>query len=376
MSPRKLLCLFIVVAFVGLAAQAGHAEMKTRQTVPQIIQSFFKTNNLPGLVVSIQKKNQHFVYVHGKANLELNEPMKATSVFRIASVTKLFTTFGILVLKERGLLTVNDKLSLYLPDFPYADRITIKNLLQHTSGIPNWSDIEAFGANQAKDWTPDELIALLTDYIKKKGALDFPAGTQAAYSNSNFTILGMIIEKVSGKAYGDFVAENVVAPLKMKDTRLGSDKEIIPLRTSGYNIENGKATNAPFVSVVAPFATGDFLSRPTEIVKFAKAFTPGALFKRETIDEMMQQAVLSDGAPYVETGDIFDSSYGYCWELIKVKGKTEWIYSKSGSISGFFAYFFYFKSADVAIAISSNAQGSFSLGQLGLDLGVALNAVK
>lgn len=376
MDPRRLLCPFIIAAIVSLSAIGGPAEAETRQTVPQIIRSYYKDNNLPGLVVSIQRKSQRAVYVHGEANVELNDPMRANSTFRVASVTKLFTTLGILVLKDRKLLTIDDRLSQYLPDFPYADQITIKNLLQHTSGIPDFADINAFDSNQAKDWTPSELVALLADHLHGKEALDFLPGTDAAYSNSNYMILGMIVEKVSGKTYGDFVDENVVKPLKMKDTRVGSDTEIIPFRVSGYNVVDGKTTNAKFVSVVAPFATGDFLSRPTEIMKFAKAFTPGVILTWETIDEMMEQTVLLDGTPYVNPGDDGISSFGYCWELVKLNGKKEWIYTKSGGISGFFAYFLYFKSADVAIAISTNAQGNFNLIQLGLSLGKALNAIK
>ncbi|HEY3277412.1 MAG TPA: serine hydrolase domain-containing protein [Syntrophorhabdaceae bacterium] len=377
MNFRKTLCLLIALAFIGLtliSAPPAHAE--ARQTVAQIIHSYFKDNNLPGLVVSVKKRNQHSLYVHGKANLELNSLMRSDSIFRIASVSKLFTTLGILVLKDRGLLSVNDKLSSYLPAFPYADQITIKNLLQHTSGIPDFSEIEGYDANRAKDWTPGELVTLTTDYINAKGSLDFATGTDAVYSNTNFVLLGLIIEQVSGKAYSEFIAENVVTPLGMRKTGVGSDTDLVPHRVSGYTVDNGKTVNATFVSVVAPFATGDFLSTPAEVVKFQKAFTPGVLLTRGTIDEMMEQTILNNGTPYVNPGTGGDSSFGYCWELIKMAGKTEWVYTKSGGISGFFAYFLYFKGADVAVAISTNAQGNFNLVQLGLSIGTALNAMR
>ena len=376
MKGKRLLQRVICLAVLGLFVTAGFAHAATPKTVPEIITAYFKSNNLPGLVVSIKKKAGNTVYVRGHASIEVNDPMMPHNIFRIGSVSKLYTTLGIMRLKEKGLLTVDDKLSLYLPDFPYADQITVKNMLQHTSGLPNFAGIDAFASNQAKDWTSDELVAMLADSITSKGALDFSPGTSAAYSNSNFVILGVIIEKVSNQTFKEFVAESVVTPLKMEDTGVGSDTEIIPFRAAGYTVDSGKTTNAQFVSVVAPFATGDFLSRPTEMVKFRKAFTPGALLTQATINEMTAQAVLKDGTPFVQSDGKKDFSFGYCWELVKPTGKTEWIYTKGGSISGFLAYFLYFKTADISIAISTNARGNFDLLDLGLEIGSALKAIK
>jgi len=128
--------------------------------------------------------------------------------------------------------------------------------------------------------------------------------------------------------------------------------------------------------VVAPFATGDFMSQPTELAKISKVFTLGVLLNEATIDEMSQPVVLKDGTEWIDHGDKVDFSFGYCWELIRPKGKEEWICTKSGAISGFFAYVLFFKSAGVTVAISSDAQGNFNLLTLGLQIGEAMGAIK
>jgi CubicO group peptidase (beta-lactamase class C family) len=366
-------CMLAALCLISIHPGSGHAE--EGKTVPTIVRAFYENNGLPGLSVSIRRGDSTVTYRHGYANLESGNEITDESVFRIASVSKLFTTLGILLLKEQGKLSIDDPLSRYVADFPHGDRITVKNMLQHTSGIPNFSVLEPFSANQAKEWKPGELVGLLREHLKDR-PLDFDPGAKAAYSNSNFMLLGVIIEAVSGMAFKDFMAQRVVAPLGMRNTGVGSDTEIVPQRAAGYVVVDGTTTNAQFVSIVAPFATGDFMTQPKELAKISKAFTPGVLLGESTIREMSEPATLKDGAQWIEHAEKFDYSFGYCWELIKPEGKEEWIYTKGGSIDGFFAYVLFFKSAGATVAISSNAQGKFSLLALGLEIGEAMGAIK
>jgi CubicO group peptidase (beta-lactamase class C family) len=370
---KKLVsCLLVTLCIVAMTAGAGRVEARD---VARIVDSFYKENGLAGLSVSIQKNGRTTTYNRGYANLETRDRITKASVFRIASVSKLFTTLSILLLKDQGKLSLDDPLSKYIQGFPYGDGITIRNMLQHTSGIPNFAAFEAFAANQAKVWKPSELVDLLRAHLGTH-PLDFEPGTKAAYSNSNFMLLGVIVEAASGVAFSDFVGKSVVAPLGMKNTGVGSDDEIVPHRAAGYVIRDGKMVNATFVSVEAPFGTGDFMSQPTDLVKVSKAFKPGFLLSRGTIDEMSRPVVLKDGTTWVGHKDKVDYSFGYCWELVRPAGKKEWIYTKGGAIVGFLAHVLYFKESGVTVAISANTVGNFDLLALGLEVGEALGAIR
>jgi CubicO group peptidase (beta-lactamase class C family) len=368
---KSLTLLFLCGLFCAPATAPG-AEKKN---VTNVIRSFYKTNNMVGLSVTIRTSRRTVTYKHGYANLEYRAAITDGTVFRIASVSKLFTTMGILKLKEQGLLSLDDTLSKYVTNFPHGDAITIRNLLQHTSGIPNFLGFNAVSNNPAKDWTSGELVQLMREYLQDHD-LDFEPGTTADYSNSNFTLLGVIIETVTGKSFSDYMAQEVVAPLKMKNTAVGSDSAIIRHRAAGYEVENGMVQNASYFSIIAPFATGDFLSQPMELAKITDTFKPGRFLTQPTITEMVTPVVLNNGTTWTQHSAAWDVSFGYCWELIKPTGKTEWIPTKSGAIPGFFAYVLYFPSADVSITIDSNCQGNFSLLDLGLGIGDAMGIIK
>ncbi len=370
---KFMLCFLAALCLV--VTQPGHASGKANDSVADIIKSFYSDNGLVGLSVSIHRNGHTVTYSHGYANLESRDRITKETVFRLASVSKLFTTLAILTLKERKELSLDDPVSKHIPGLPRGEDITIRNLLQHTSGIPDLFALTRFSENQAKVWKAGELLELLNAHLADKG-LDFEPGTKAVYSNNNFMLLGLVIEAVSGMAFKDYVARHVTAPLGMRHTGVGTDAELIPHRAAGYEVDGGKVINAPFVSVVAPFGTGDFMSRTRELVKISRVFKPGTLLGRTTIDEMSRPVVLKDGSPWIGDSERLNYSFGFCWELIKPKGNNDWIYTKSGAISGFFAYVLYFTKADVTVAISANTQGRFSLLALGLGIGEALGALR
>ena len=149
---------------------------------------------------------------YGMANIEHGVPNTPQTVFRLGSVTKQFTAMAVVMLQERGKLSVNDPICKYLADCPPAwQPITIKNLLTHTAGIPNYTEFPDFVKTAAVDTTPAELTSRFRDK-----PLQFALGEKYAYSNSGYYLLGTIIERASGKAYADFLQENIFAPLGMK----------------------------------------------------------------------------------------------------------------------------------------------------------------
>jgi CubicO group peptidase (beta-lactamase class C family) len=377
MMKKHIVSMITLAIFLSLLSTAAvNNRVEAKEPVSRIIDTFYKDNGLAGLSVAIRRHEGPIeTYVRGYGNLETKDKTTKDTVYRIASVSKIPTTLAVLKLKDGGKLSFDESLSKYIPSFPYGEKITIRDLLQHTSGIPNFAALDAFSSNQAKEWKPKELLDILRDHLSTH-PLEFEPGSNAAYSNSNFMILAIIAETASGMPFHDYFNKYVAQPLGMKNTAAGNDKEIVAHRAAGYFREDGKLFNAPFVSIVAPFGTGDFMSQPKDLINVTKAFKPGRLLTKATIEEMMQPALLNNGKRWISHSEEGDFSFGYCWELAKPQGRTEWIYTKSGAISGFFAYVLYFKSADVSIAISSNSQGNFSLFTLGLKIGEALGAVR
>jgi CubicO group peptidase (beta-lactamase class C family) len=365
----------VIDSFYSRDNSAGAGRIAANNRVAKAADAFYKKNGLAGLSVCVQRNGRTDAYYYGYGNFETRDRVTKDTVFRIASVSKLFTTLAILRLKDQGKLSLDDPLSRYVSEFPHGDKITIRDMLQHTSGIPNFAAFDQFVANPAKPWKPNELVDLLRACLNGS-PLDFEPGTKAEYSNSNFMLLGVIVESASGMPFKDFVNKWVATPLGMTNTGVGSDSEIVLHRAAGYELRNGKMANAPFVSVEAPFATGDFVSQPRDLVKLIKAFKPGFLLSRGTIDEMSRPVVLKDGTTWIGNNEKVEYSFGYCWELVRPKGKREWIYTKGGAIDGFFAYVLYFKGSDMTVAVCANTQGDFSLLDLGLKVGEVLGAVR
>ena len=156
---------------------------------------------------------------YGLAEVELGVPIRPDMVFRVGSVTKEFTSACILMLSEQGRLKLDDDITKYLPDYPSGGRkITIEQLLTHTSGIHSYTDMPSWGKRMREDWTLAELV----DFFENE-PFDFAPGAKWHYDNSGYVLLGVILEKVTGKKYADVVADMIFRPLGMKQTRYGDD---------------------------------------------------------------------------------------------------------------------------------------------------------
>jgi CubicO group peptidase (beta-lactamase class C family) len=166
----------------------------------------------------------------GRSNLEWDIPNSPSTKFRLGSITKQFTAACILLLEERGKLKVEDPVKKYMPDAPAAwDKMTIFNLLTHTSGIPSFTGFRDYHSTEAIATTPELLVARFRDK-----PLEFQPGEKWNYSNSGYVLLGYLIEKISQQSYRQFVQENIFNPLGMKDSGYDSNSEIILHRASGY----------------------------------------------------------------------------------------------------------------------------------------------
>ncbi|HEX6847607.1 MAG TPA: serine hydrolase domain-containing protein [Chitinophagaceae bacterium] len=267
------------------------ANLKLDETVDEYIKAEMQKKKIPGLqIVVIQKGKIMKAKSYGVANVELNAPVNNETMFEIASNTKQFTAGGIMLLVEDGRLRLEDKITKYLPGLPELyNAITVRNLLNHTSGVKDY--IEEFSLNRRADYTNAELI-------KHIGAnqLNFPPGENARYSTTGYLLLGLIIEEITGKPYGDFLQERIFKPLGMTRTRVINLAEIIPNRASGYSLKNDTLRNGRYVAqTLRAGADIGLMTTAIDMAKWDACFNTTKIFKQSTVNAMFTPARLNDG---------------------------------------------------------------------------------
>jgi D-alanyl-D-alanine carboxypeptidase len=280
---------------------------------------------------------------YGMANLELGVAMAPDMVFELGSVTKQFTAAAILLLQERGKLRVEDDITRYLPDWPtHGQTITLENLLTHTSGIPSYTGLPEWFPHMREDLKPADVAALFKDK-----PLEFNPGEKWAYDNSGFFLLGMIIEKVSGKSYEDFVEAEIFHELGMTHSRYGHPEEIIPRRATGYSKDEKAFENASFISMTQPYAAGSLMSTVDDLAIWDRALAGETLLKRASLDRMFTAAHLKSG---------LSTHYGYGMGVSDFEGKR--LLQHGGDINGFTTVVTFVPEEKLFVAILSNNEAS------------------
>lgn len=276
---------------------------------------------------------------YGMANIELNVPNSPDNVFRLGSVTKQFTGMSIAMLQERGKLSVSDAMCKYISDCPDAWKpITINQLLRHTSGVTNYTAFPDFAKTTVLPTTTAEMVDTF-----KKAPLDFEPGAKMSYSNSGYFLLGVIIEKVSGKTYADFLQENIFTPLGMKQTYYDDPLKIIMHRASGYQKQAGKIINAAYTDMSVPYAAGSLASTTGDLLIWDQALYTDKLVSKKSLNEIF-------------TPEKGDSGYGYGWGIAKKFDRKS--ISHGGGIYGFATDISRYPDERVTVVVLSNIQSA------------------
>lgn len=337
---------------------SGAAAAADPDGLAKLIETRMADGGPPAVSVAVIQDGQPvLVRAFGTAEIEQDAAARLETVFPIASITKTFTALAIMLLQEDGKLKTSDPLSRFMPDYPNAQGITIRNLLTHTSGIPEFTTIEPFASGQALDWTPQELVAMF-----EKPPPDFAPGAKCLYSDSAYILLGLVIEKVSGQSFGDFVRDRITRPLSMTTAALGSGTTIVPHRAGGYSrLPAGRAPlqNSTYVSLIAPYAAGGMMATASDLAKLSDGLTPGRLISAKSYEEMVAPVVLNDGSTCTFPLPGATGTYGYGLEIVtfdQIGGHRA--IGKSGIITGFSGYFTVFEGTGLAIAVLANQDGS------------------
>lgn len=292
LSIRSLLLLAAVTA-----ASAGHASAQApRATLIARIDSLvmipIAAHQTAGASVAVLWKRDTLVLKgYGKADLELDVPTPDRGIYEIGSVTKQFTASAILRMVEQGKLSLDDELTKYLPAYPtQGNHITIRRLMDHTSGIKGYTELAAFGAFAARPMARDSLVALFS-----KEPFDFAPGDGMVYNNSAYFLLGLIIEKVSGRTYADYIQDSLFVRAGMKDSRYCSESKIMPGKVHGYDFLNGSLEKARPISHVWPYAAGSLCSTAGDLLAWTAALHSGRILSPASYHELITPGTLNDG---------------------------------------------------------------------------------
>jgi len=288
--------------------------------VDEFLESYMQRHQIPGISMAICRDGQVVRATgYGLANVELDVATKPGTVFQSGSVGKQFTSMAVMMLVDEGRLGLDDPISKYFPGAPATwQGITVRHLLTHTSGIKDWegkTDID-----YRKDYTEDELVQ-----VAMKLPPDFAPGTQWSYSNTGYVLLGILVRKVSGKFYGDFLAERVFTPLGMESTRVISESDIVKNRAAGYTLENGKLQNQEWVSPsLNTTADGSLYTTTLDLAKWDAALWSRRFLRPESYEAMWSPVELRDGTSF---------PYGFAWSFDVQR--LEPVIQHSGSWQGF-----------------------------------------
>jgi len=300
--------------------------------------------NVPGISIAVVRDGKiEKTRGYGMADVELSVPATEKSVYQWASVTKQFTAAAILLLIRDGKLSLNDPVSRYYAKSPpeWSD-VTVRHLLTHTSGIASYTDLPDFSKSARKDYEPDELLALVTDR-----PLDFTPGEQWHYNNSAYFLLGLIIEKVSGRSYNDFLAERIFKPLGMETARVNRQFEIIPNRATGYEYRSNLLQRAEFVSPTQPFSAGALVGTVLDLAKWDAALYMDKLLPNSVREEMWTPVMLNNGKT---------QPYGYGWQLGDIRDHR-WV-GHGGGIFGFSTFILRLLDDRLTVIVLCNSGGS------------------
>ncbi|MDO8653195.1 MAG: serine hydrolase domain-containing protein [Undibacterium sp.] len=308
------------------------------QEIDAMLLKYFRLEE-PGAVVIVSEYGAIiFRKAYGLASIETKLRLQPELTLRVGSITKQFTASAIMLLAEQGKLSVTDEIGKYFPKYPEHSRhVTIEHLLTHTSGIRNYTVMPQFGDLMTNDVTVDDGISFFWDV-----APEFQPGQRFSYSNSNYFLLGAIIEKVSGEKYSDFMRQHIFLPLQMDDTVI-EDADTPSSPVIGYTENRKNILSVAHYSMSWPFAAGALRTNVDDLVRWDLAIAAGALLKRESWDRMATDYTLNDHRR---------AGYGYGWFIRKIGGNT--VLEHGGDIGGFSAHIWRSPQNGIFIAVLAN----------------------
>jgi D-alanyl-D-alanine carboxypeptidase len=359
-NRRPALATFALVTAVVSSATAQADRATLIRKLDSIAGAGVVENRTVGAGVAVVRGNDTLLLKgYGKADVEWNVPLPADAVFEIGSVTKQFTAVAILQLRDEGKLSLEDPITKWLPDFDTrGNTVTLRRLLDHTSGIKGLTEMPEFGNLTNNSRFPrDSAYALIKRY-----PFEFTTGEAQIYNNSAFWLLGLVIEKASGMSYEDYVEKKLFAPLGMKRSSYCNSTENIERRAHGYQVQRGEIRRATTNVHTWPYAAGSLCSTPGDMVTWLQALHGGKVLSPKSYTEMTTPAKLNDGTPL---------RYGMGISVGKDEHGLSFI-GHGGGIGGFTSEATWYPDAKAAIVVLLNVNGPISPAAVAVDLAAQL----
>jgi CubicO group peptidase (beta-lactamase class C family) len=318
----------VILFLIGLtgSARVAVAQSPVGLELDRVVETQRTGQLIPGLSLAVCRDGKLIKSAgYGLANVELGVPVTPETIFQTGSVGKQFTAMAVMMLVDEGKIGLDDKITKYLPESPAIWKaVTVRQLLTHTSGIADYGGEEGTMGkgviNFRKDYTEEELIQSFS-----KMPMDFAPGTKWSYSNTGYVLLGIIIHRASGKFYGDLLQDRIFKPLGMNATRIISEADIVPHRSSGYRLVKGELKNQEWVSPsLNTTADGALYTNVLDLAKWDAALYERRLVKESSYKALWTPARLNNGETV---------PYGFGWDLREKDGHPA--VSHDGAWQGF-----------------------------------------
>jgi CubicO group peptidase (beta-lactamase class C family) len=316
LSRSLVVILCLAILRVATPAMAEDA-------LDKFIHSEMEKQHIPGVSLLVTRSGRIIrAQGYGLSNVELQVPVRPETVFQSGSVGKQFTATAVMMLVEEGKVRLDDPIKRYLNESPAIwNQVTVRELLSHTAGFTDYPKNFDF----RKDYTERELLKVVAGI-----PLAFQPGTKWSYSNLGYLTLGIMIHRVTGKFYGDFLQERIFRPLGMTTTRIMSESDIVPNRAAGYQLVKGELKNQDWVSpTLNTTADGSLYFSILDLAKWDAALYTERLVKRSSLEEMWSVAKLKDGAQN-------SGHYGFGWFIENIGGKR--VVRHEGEWQGFTSF--------------------------------------
>lgn len=342
----RLLAFSLALYLAGLVPTAvaqRPSRAAFRRTVDSLVTDALKEGPVAAMSVAVVRGRDTIVMKgYGFADVENDVPAAAQTVYRIGSITKQFTAAAVLQLIEQGRVSLDDSIGKHLPTIPAGWRaVPIRQLLNHTSGIPSYTSAGPRWLTRMRlDLPHDSLIGIVAN-----DSMDFSSGSQWRYNNTGYYLLGMLIERVTGRPYADVVRERFATPLALRGTMYCETKPIIKHRAQGYQVgPDDKVVNADPLSMTQPFSAGALCSTVGDLVAWQRALAAGRVVRPASYTAM----ITPEGAASA-------SRYGYGLVMDSLGGRTR--VQHGGGINGFNSMLQYYPADTLSIAVLGNTNG-------------------